>query len=249
MKRAMIILFGLAAATAATAAPRPDAIAAALASPDRPAADTERDGDRKPAQLIAFAGIKQGERVADIMPGGGYFTRIFSKVVGPRGKVYALVPAELLKVAPKAADVAKAIGEAPGFANVSALVAPAAETATPEPVDVAWTSDNYHDVYGHSGADETARFDAAVYRMVRPGGTLIVIDHAAAPGTGETAPKTLHRIDPAIVKARLVAAGFVFEGESPALRNPADTHELKVFDPSIRGHTDQFVYKFRKPKR
>jgi predicted methyltransferase len=246
--RAALSLLAFALVSTTAIAATSTAIATALASADRPAADTQRDANRKPAELLAFAGVKPGQRVADIMPGGGYFTRIFSKVVGPNGKVYAAIPAELLQVAPKAADGAKAIAASPAFANVSVVVAPSAQTAAPEPVDVAWTSDNYHDVYGSFGADQAAQFDAAVFRMLRPGGEFIVIDHAAAAGNTD-APKTLHRIDPAVVKAQVVAAGFVFEGASDALANPADDHTLKVFDPTLRGHTDQFVFKFRKPRK
>ena len=249
MKVAVAVALALCGTALAAAAAMLDVVAAALASPDRPEADTRRDVNRKPAALLAFAEIKPGEKVADVMPGGGYFTRIFSKVVGPGGKVYALVPSELLHVAPKMADAVQMLAASPVFANVTPLVAPTAASTTPQPVDVAWTSDNYHDLYGFFGPDEAARFDAAVFKLVRPGGEFIVIDHVAAAGAAATAPKGLHRIDPTVVKAQVIAAGFVFEGESTALRNPDDTHQLSVFDPSIRGRTDQFVYKFRKPAR
>jgi predicted methyltransferase len=230
------------------AASSPDTIAAAVASPDRPADDTARDADRKPAALLAFAKIAPGERVADIIPGGGYFTRLFSKAVGPKGKVYALFPAEVLARDPKAADAVNASAASPAFSNVTVLTIAKGQWATPEPVDVAWTSQNYHDVYGFFTPAGAAQLDAAVFKMLKPGGEFIVIDHVAKTGASDTAPTTLHRIDPATVKAQVIAAGFVFEGESDALRNPADTHELKVFDPAIRGKTDQFVFRFRKPK-
>ncbi len=223
------------------------AIAAAIAAPLRPAADTARDGDRKPAALLTFAEVMPGQRIGDLLPGGGYFTRLFSAVAGAKGHIYAIIPAELLVKMAKAADPVDALAAQPGYANVSVIKAPLATLAPPVPLDVVWTSQNYHDVYGFFGADAAAAMDATVYRMLRPGGLFIVVDHAALPGASATAPTTLHRIDRATVKAQVIAAGFVFAGSSNVLANPADAHDLKVFDPAIRGHTDQFVMKFRKP--
>ncbi len=222
-------------------------ITAAVAAPDRPQADVARDVNRKPAQLVAFAGLKPGDKVADIMPGGGYFTRIFSHVVGDSGHVYAVVPAELAQVAPKARDAIQSVAAIPTYANVSVDVTPTAAMTVAEPLDVAWTSDNYHDVYGFFGADAAAALDASVFKMLKPGGEFIVIDHVAAAGTSATSAKTLHRIDPETVKQQVVAAGFVYEGASDVLSNPEDNHSLIVFDASIRGRTDQFAMKFRKP--
>jgi predicted methyltransferase len=246
------LLLAAATVTLASCAQTPHApaktdIAAAVASPDRPAADTQRDALRKPAELIAFAGLKNGDRVADIMPGGGYFTRIFSKVVGPDGRVYAMVPAEIVEKSAKAPDAVRAIAAQPAYANVSALTPPLAALAAPQRLDLAWTSDNYHDLYGMFGADGTAAMDAAVFKALKPGGVFIVIDHAAKPGTSDTSPKTLHRIDPATVKAQAQAAGFQLEAESQLLANPADPRDAAIFTAAIRGHTDQFVLKFRKP--
>jgi predicted methyltransferase len=225
-----------------------DPIAAAVASPDRPAADTARDATRKPAALLAFAGIKPGDRVGDIMPGQGYFTRIFSNLVGPTGHVYAIVPAELAQRKPALVEAMNTLATTPNFHNVSPVVVPTASITAPEKLDVAWTSDNYHDVYGFFGADQAAAMDRAVFAALKPGGVFVVIDHVAHDGASATAPKTLHRIDPATVKAQVLAAGFTLEAQSDTLQNPADTHDLKVFDPAIRGRTDQFVFKFRKPR-
>ena len=232
-------------AFAAPAAISP-AIQAAIASP-RPAADTARDASRKPAELLAFAGIKPGDKIGDLMPGTGYFTRLFSRVAGPSGHVYALVPAELAAKAPKIADAMKALAADPAYGNVSLVVAPTAQTAAPEKLDVVWTSQNYHDVYGFFGADAAAALDRAVFRALKPGGVFIVIDHVAATGAGAASTTTLHRIDPAIIQAQVLAAGFTMQATSDLLRNPADTHALKVFAPEIRGHTDQAVFEFRKP--
>jgi predicted methyltransferase len=250
MKPLFLLLAAVAITTASCAQmPRESKtdIAAAVASPDRPASDTQRDALRKPAELVAFAGLKAGDRVADIMPGGGYFTRIFSKVVGPDGRVYAMVPAEIVQASAKAPDAVRAISTQPAYANVTALTPPLAALAAPQPLDLAWTSDNYHDLYGMFGADGTAAMDAAVFKALKPGGVFIVIDHAAKPGTSGTSPKTLHRIDPATVKAQAQAAGFKLEAESQLLANPADPHDAAIFTAPIRGHTDQFVLKFRKP--
>jgi predicted methyltransferase len=222
-------------------------IAAAVASPARPADDVARDGARHPAELLAFAGIKPGDRVADLMPGGGYFSRLFSLEVGATGRVYAVVPAELAQVAPKAVDAAKAVAANPAFSNVTVEVISAATLPLPEPLDLAWTSDNYHDLYGFFGADQALAFDKAVFRALKPGGVFIVIDHTAATGADIATIKRLHRIDPALVKAQALAAGFTLEAESALLANPADPHADPVFAPSIRGKTDQFVFRFRKP--
>ncbi len=244
----LLLAFATAAVPAATrAAALPAYAVAAVAASDRPAADTARDALRHPAELVAFAGIKPGDQVADIMPGTGYFTRIFANAVGPKGAVYAIVPSELAKVAPKIPEAMKALAADPAFPNVKTLVMPAASTAAPVPLDVAWTSNNYHDLYGFFGAAEAAAFDAAVFKALKPGGVFIVIDHVAPPGSAGADAATLHRIDPETVKAQVLAAGFKLTAESPILANPSDPHTAKVFDPAIRGRTDQFVFKFTKP--
>jgi predicted methyltransferase len=244
---AALVAVCAAPAAEATPAAQAAAIQAALAAPDRPHADTERDVLRHPADLLGFAGVKPGDRIGDIMPGSGYFTRIFSNVVGPKGHVYAIIPAELAQRAPKISAAMTAIAADPAFANVTPVTVPSASIAAPEKLDIAWTSDNYHDLYGFFGADQAARFDAAVFNALKPGGLFIVVDHVAHAGASVTAPTTLHRIDSATVKAQIEAAGFTFVAESTILHNASDTHALKVFDPAIRGRTDQFVFKFRKP--
>jgi predicted methyltransferase len=243
------LLATLALAAPATAQTVPPSVTAAVAAPGRPAADTARDAARHPAELVAFAGIAPGASVADLMPGTGYFTRIFSKVVGPKGHVYAITPSELAARVPKLPAGIAALAKEPGLANVTPLVEPTAQTARGLHLDAAWTSDNYHDVYGFFGPSAAAAFDAAVFAALKPGGTFVVIDHVGLPGSAGTAPTTLHRIDPATVKAQVLAAGFVLDAQSDLLRNPADPHTDKVFAPSIKGHTDQFVFKFRKPAK
>jgi predicted methyltransferase len=236
-----------AASVASAQAAMPAYILAATQSSDRPAADSQRDADRHPADLIAFAGLKPGDTIADFMPGGGYFTRIFANVVGPKGHVYAIIPSEYAAKKAGAADGIKSLAAEPAFANVTAIVTPTAQTGAGEALDMAWTSQNYHDVYGSFGVKQAAALDAAIYHALKPGGVFIVIDHVAPAGTSATSPTTLHRIDPQTVKAQVEAAGFKLEAQSDLLRNPADPHTAKVFAPEIRGKTDQFVFKFRKP--
>ena len=234
----------LAATTAAHAAP--SAIDAAIADTTRPAADRARDAERKPAEMLAFAGVKPGMVVVDMLPGGGYFTRLFSDVVGPSGKVVAYVPDEMYAGRPKSLDAVTAIAAEPAHANVQPTHNPALAPGPANAVDVVWTSQNYHDLHNVPGLDLVA-FNKAIYASVRPGGVYVVLDHSAPAGSGVTDTNTLHRIDEAVVRKEVEAAGFVFDGESKVLANPADPRTSKVFDPSIRGHTDQFVLRFRKP--
>jgi len=235
----------LASASAHAAQPGP-AIATAVADPSRPASDRDRDAERKPAEMLAFAGVKPGMVVIDMLPGGGYFTRLFSDVVGPTGKVIAYVPDEMLAGHPKALDGAKALAADPAHKNVEALHDPALAPGPANIADVVWTSQNYHDLHNIVGLDVVA-FNKVLFGSIRPGGVYIVLDHSAPAGSGLADTATLHRIDEAIVRKEVEAAGFVFDGESKLLANPADTRTLKVFDPSIRGHTDQFILRFRKP--
>jgi predicted methyltransferase len=239
------------AAACASAAAIPDNIAAAVADASRPDADKQRDANRKPAETLAFAGVKPGAQVAELLPGGGYFTRIFSKAVGSAGHVYALVPAPLPNAPADAPDFAarvKAIAADPTYANVSVVVEPFSQLAVPAPVDLVWTSQNYHDLHNFPGLD-LGVFNKMVFDDLKPGGIYLILDHTAEPGSGGRDTKTLHRIDPQTVKKEVTAAGFVFVGSSNLLRQPGDTHSLKVFDPAIRGKTDQFILKFRKPAK
>ena len=248
MIRSSLIAAGLLLAAAPSPAAAPPAIAAAVADPSRPDADRQRDAERKPAEMLAFAGVKPGMVVIDIMPGGGYFTRVFAKTVGPQGKVMAYVPDEVLARAPKALDRINAIAAEPGYGNVMATHNPLMAPGPDNTADVVWTSQNYHDFHNMPGADLVG-FNKLVYRSLKPGGVYVVLDHSAPAGSGLANISDLHRIDAAAVRKEAEAAGFVFDGESKVLANSADPRTAKVFDPSIRGHTDQFVYRFRKPKR
>lgn len=236
-------------ATCAGAASIPGNIAAAVADKSRPDADKTRDANRKPAETLAFTGVKPGAQVAELLPGGGYFTRLFSKAVGSAGHVYALVPAPLTNAPADVPDFAarvKAIAADPDYANVSVVVEPFSQLAVPVPVDLVWTSQNYHDLHNFPGLD-VGVFNKMVFDDLKPGGIYLVLDHTAEAGSGDRDTKTLHRIDPEAVKKEVLAAGFVFVGSSNLLRQPSDSRSLKVFDPSVRGKTDQFILKFRRP--
>jgi predicted methyltransferase len=233
-------------ALAASAAAAPSYVNAAVADSVRPAGDTKRDELRKPAEMLVFAGVKPGTKVMDLIPGGGYFTRLFAKAVGPTGWVYAFQATELdgfLKGKP-----APIYAVAADYKNVSVVKTPINNLSAPESLDVVWTSQNYHDLKDDffKPAD-TALVNKAIFNALKPGGIYVVLDHSAPKDSGVSDTQTLHRIDEAVVKKEVLAAGFKFVGESKALRNPADARDKLVFDKSIRGHTDQFILKFRKP--
>jgi predicted methyltransferase len=251
MKSAIGFAAGLAAMIfgSAAASPLPPYAAAAVADKARPAEDTARDAGRKPAEMIAFAGIKPGDVVVDVVPGKGYFTRIFAKAVGPKGHVYAYFPTEIdAMLKGKPPSVTAVTNDTANYPNATLIHAPLAKMDIPQKADVIWTSQNYHDFHdSFFGPADMAVVDKAVYDALKPGGVYIVLDHVAQAGSGVRDTETLHRIDPAVVKKEVMAAGFTFEGEDDTLRNPGDPHTKNVFDASIRGKTDQFIYKFRKP--
>lgn len=223
----------------------PAHVTAAVNDAARPAPDKERDANRKPAESVAFSTMKPGDKVVDFLPGGGYYTRIFSKVVGPTGKVYAVVPAENLQRRPQSADAVKALAANAAYSgNVVVHNPPNTAFAVPEPVDVIWTSLNYHDLK-NANVDMPTLL-RGFHSALKPGGVFYVIDHATAPGAGVTQTQSHHRIDPEAVKREVAAAGFRLDGEGMFLRNPQDNHANPVNDAAIQGRTDQFVLRFRK---
>ncbi len=226
----------------------PAYIQSAVADTSRPTADRDRDANRKPGEVIAFAGIKAGDKIGELMPGGGYFTRILSKTVGAKGVVYTLSPAPppAAANAPARPNPIAAIAAEPGYQNVKVGVLDTSVKLS-EPVDLVWTSLNYHDLARRPDAEITA-LNKMVFDSLKPGGVYLVIDHASAPGAGKSAVQTLHRIDPEAVKKDILSVGFVLEGESKVLQNLNDAHTIGVHDASMRGTTDQFTLKFRKPK-
>jgi predicted methyltransferase len=254
MARNLMVSVLAAAAIGATAvgagvaaAAVPGYLTAALGDKARPPADSSRDMARKPAELLAFAEVKPGQKVADFMMGGGYFTRILSAAVGPTGKVYAYQSSEFIKFrAAYGTEQSAVVGD---YKNVVPLTASVASAGLPEGLDLVLTVQNYHDLHLKAFPAETAdTVNKQVFKALKPGGVYLVVDHAALPGAPLETSDKLHRIDEAVVKKEVEAAGFQLVSEDKLLANPADPHTALVFDPSIRGKTDQFVLKFRKPK-
>ena len=226
----------------------PPAIAAAAADPVRGADAASVDARRHGPEILAFAGVEPGDKVIDLIPGSGYWTRLFAKTVGADGHVYGIWPKPYAAEAKTNVTDYQTLAGSADFANVSASVEPATEIGAPEKVDLVFTAQNYHDYPDpFMGPVDPAVLNKAVFDALKPGGIYLIVDHAAEAGSGLRDTDTLHRIDPATVKSQVTAAGFEFVGESPLLANPADDHSLKVFDPKVRGKTDQFIYKFRKP--
>lgn len=227
----------------------PGFLVSALEDPGRPAADMAKDALRRPGETLAFAGLRPGMKVADLIPGQGYFTRIFSKAVGPKGRVFAYVPDELTKLANREPAVA-ALARDRNYPNIRLVLNTLPMFATPERLDMVFTAQNYHDMHADfMGPVDVAQVNRQIYASLKPGGVYIVIDHSARAGSGLGMVNELHRIDAALVRREIEAAGFVFEREARFLANPKDPRTKSVFDASIRGKTDQFVMKFRKPGR
>jgi predicted methyltransferase len=227
--------------------PVPDFVRAALADPER-AMHVGADTRRRSAELVAFSGLKAGDRVLDLIPGDGYWTRIFSRIVGPEGRVYAVWPRNYAVTSSGNVAQLRQIAASSHYPNVRVDVQPTPVLTAPEPLDMVWTAQNYHDYPDEfMGRIDPAQLNRAVFQILKPGGTFFIIDHAAADGSGMRDTERLHRIDPAIVRQQVEAAGFEFVGQSQVLDNPADDHSRPVFHPSVRGRTDQFVMRFRKP--
>jgi len=224
----------------------PPYIAAAVANPARPQADRDRDVLRKPGEVLAFAGVKPGEQVLELIPGGGYFTRILSGAVGPDGHVTEAVPQ--LTGAADVKPTSNGVAADPNFKNVSEIAMTADAIGKAGPVDLVWTSQNYHDLHLTRLKLDVVGLDKQIYAALKPGGIFFIEDHAAKPGSGTSTTDAMHRIDEDFVKKEVESVGFKLAGESNVLRNPADDHTLLVFNPAIRGHTDQFLLKFKKPK-
>jgi predicted methyltransferase len=217
-------------------------MSAALAAPERPAENKARDAGRKPIESIQFFGIETGDTVIELVAAGGWFTEVLSAAVGPSGKVYASNPPFLVQ-----AEAEKALHDRLG--NVQAVHTPLAEAGLAAVGDAAVIALNLHDVYngyaGNPGGEAVAvSFLQSIYAALKPGAVLGVIDHVGIEGQDNTA---LHRMLPQQARDVLTQAGFTIEAESNLLANPADDHTKMVFDPTIRGTTDQFVFRARKP--
>ncbi len=219
-------------------------IAAAVADTRRPEADTARDALRHPADVMAFTGVREGWRVADVGPGGGYYTRLFAAAVGESGRVYAVDRPNSAPDRPRAI-----LAVAPQYSNVTVLQNGYQGWNAGEPLDAVFVSQIYHDWFYPQLNLDVPALNRQIFDALKPGGVYVIIDHAAVAGhTLDPNPQTdLHRIDQAQIIREVTAAGFVLDGESEVLRNPDDNRALRVFEGDIRGRTDQFVLRFRKP--
>jgi predicted methyltransferase len=228
----------------------PAAVDAAVADARRPQEQIMLDAARKPALSILFSHAKAGDRIADMMSGNGYFTRILSAIVGPRGRVYAYLPTEqIAHCAPAEIAGTQAIARDPSYRNVILLTGSLADFRMPEKLDLIWMSQSYHDLHdSFLWPANVAALNKALFEALKPGGVFLIIDHVAAAGSGLRDTESLHRIDPIRMRNEIEAAGFVLEAQSDALRNPGDDHQRPIFDPSIRGRTDQVLMRFRKPR-
>lgn len=230
-----------------------DQYRSAIADIARPATDREQDAARKPGELLAFAQIDPGENVGDYIMGGGYLTRLLATAVGFEGKVYAFQPDEFIAFRPEYATeqdqaVAPYADEEGNPVRVVPLRGPVTAPPFPEPLDTIVTVMNLHDLYIGAMPEGTGeKAIAALYAALKPGGTLVVVDHSATDGSGTNDADMLHRIDPQAALAALTKAGFVLEAESELYRHPDDPRTANVFDPAIRGKTDQFALRLRKP--
>ena len=209
------------------------------------------DDQSKLSELIHFARIGTGSTVIDVYPGGGDWTRRFSDIVGPEGRVFSFVPAEVAHFESDPFGKMQALAKEPGRENVEAVSADlVAMPDVTQPADVLWLNLFYHDLHTklmQAKGATAAAFNRAVFERLKTGGAYIIVDHAAADGTGTSDAQSLHRIDPAAVREEVEAAGFVLDAETAVLANDGDPHMVKVFDPSVKGHTDRFAFRFMKP--
>ena len=203
------------------------------------------------SELIHFARVDPGAVVIDVYPGDGDWTRRFSDIVGHEGRVFSFVPAEVAHFKTDPLGSMRTLAKELGRENVEAVSADlVAMREVTQPADMVWLHLFYHDLHtdlirarGATAAD----FNRAVFERLKPGGSYIIVDHAAATGTGTSHAPSLHRIEPGYVREEVEAAGFVLDAQSAMLANKDDAHAVKVFDPSIKGHTDRFTYRFMKP--
>lgn len=214
-----------------------------LEAPDRPLEDRSRDSSRRPADILALSGVRRGDRVIELYPGiGAYYSRILAAAVGDKGMVYGITPPYVAKAAPQALEVASELDER--RSNYESMTVDFHALELADPVDAIWMVNIYHDA-PRLEYDRDA-MNRHLHSLLKPGGRLLVIDHHAEPGSGEHAGFELHRGDAEMTRRELEAAGFELEASSEVLANPADDRSKSVFDPSIRGQTDRFVYLFRK---
>ena len=252
MMRAVWMALALAATSlpAMALAALPTIKASVAATANRSEANVKLDAGRKPAEVLAFLGLKPGMRVSDPFGGNLYWAEITVPAVGPKGRVTIWTPQQFYDQKGYDRFAAFRATHPNAWMRVSPFEAPDLPAAG---YDLMLINLDYHDVYWESAKNGVVKMDPdqwlkAIYASMKPGAVVGVIDHVANPGDTRTTVEELHRIDPATVKADFKRAGFKLEAESNLLRNPADDHSLLVFDPKIRGQTDRFLFKFRKPR-
>jgi len=224
----------------------------AVSLPSRLAADMELDAARKPAEFLRFIGITKGMKVFDVNSGGGYYTELLTHIVGPGGRVVAHNVPAIADAFSR--DQIAARYEKDRLPLVERVISDFSITDFGEQkYDAIIMVLAYHDVYFEAAGDnfvwpktDPAPFLQAVYRGLKPGGVIGLVDHRYKPGVTEATAISLHRIDPAVVMRDFEAAGFVLDGEADFLANPGDDYSKNVFDPNVRRKTDRFVWKFRK---
>jgi predicted methyltransferase len=222
----------------------------AILDPRRPRDQVKLDVTRKPADSLLFSGVKGGDRIADVMSGNGYFSRILSQVVGATGHVYAYIPTEqIAHCSPQEIAGTQAVVRDSSYKNGTLLTGSLTDFRLPKDLDLVWMSQSYHDLHdSFLGPANVAVLNKTIFDALKPGGVFLVIDHVAEVGSGLRDTETLHRIDPVRLKNEIEAVGFVLEAQSDALRNRDDNHRLAIFDPRVRGRTDQVLLRFRKPR-
>ena len=237
------------AATADNTSTVPAYVTAAVNDPARKD-DAKDDARRQGAAVMTFIGVKPGDKVVELVPARGYWTRLFSGIVGDKGHVYTVWPHGFDQYAAKAmANWQELVKKAP-YTNVSVLSTANDALGVSGPVDVVFTCQNYHDYHDtFMGPTDMAKFNKLVFDTLKPGGVFVVIDNVAPAGSGFADTDTTHRVDPEAVKKEVEAAGFVLDGSSDALKNPADDHKQVSYQPPMAGHNDQFVFRFKKPAK
>jgi len=225
------------------------AIEQAVANGARPNDDQQRDADRRPDQVLEFFEIEPGMRVLDIFAGGGYYAEILSYVVGDQGEVILYNNGGWDGFVGAGVNERLAQNRLP---NVQSVVMEANELELGESsFDAAVFVLGFHDLYYAAEpswpAIDAENFIERLYSVLKPGGILGIVDHAAEPGVSVAVANTLHRIDPGIIRSDLISAGFELVAESDVLRNPDDDRNKPMSDPDVRGKTDRVVMKFRKP--
>jgi predicted methyltransferase len=227
---ALLLLAGCAAPALS-----PERIVQVVADPQRSAADRSNDLRRKPAEMLAFIGVRPGMHALDVSAGGGYTSELIARAVGPGGKVYA----QSARPSPRLLERQKALQ------NIVVVQRPLDDPLPPgkEGLDLVTLMFNYHDL-GHLGIDR-ASLNRKVFEALKPGGIYVVADHSGRPGTGVSESGTLHRIEEAFLRKEVEAAGFRLAGEGVFLRNPGDPRDRETPDPPQP--KDEFVLKFVRP--